>query len=591
MPSDPPENEPWSDEANIPSSHYLKLKARYKRLRRIFDGSYDPSIVVDLETNTIIECNAKAISIFDCRRGEDFAVITSRFVENAERPFSTFLDEVLLTGYGYTEDFPYSDDADCVSVALAASVLDIGKRRLLSFTVRDISERKRFESKIQHLAYHDALTNLPNRALLKDRIKNALARAKRSGETGALLFLDLDNFKRINDSLGHSIGDKLLQKLAVRLTGALRAEDTVARLGGDEFVVLVERLGRMPDELRERVAEIATKIRVSVSRPYRIEGHELLATASIGAVTYPADGDNVDLLLRHADMAMYHAKDAGRDATRSFAPAMDEVVGQRLRVENELRQALRGDRLFLHYQPVMTLRDNTMAGAEILLRWRRGDGELVTPSDFLPQIDDHNLIIKVADWVLVEVCRILAAWQDTPLLAYPGYLSVNLSHLQFQQNDFNDRVRQLLLETGADPKLLQFELTESAIDRDVHNVRQKMTQVRDLGIRFAIDDFGTGSSSLASLKELPLDTLKIDRSFVSHLTTDPNDEAIVEAVLSLARHFKQSVIAEGVENREQLTFLRDRGCEYYQGILARPPLAEHEFVEELVHYAALRDKR
>lgn len=590
MPSKSADNPPRSDESDRLPEHYLKLKARYKRLRRIFDGSYDPSIVVDLATNIVLECNEKSTMIFDCRRGANFDVIADRFIKDNDESFNKFLDDALATGYGYTEEFPYFGEYGCVNVALSVSVLDIGKRRLFSFTVRDISERKLFEAKIQHLAYHDTLTDLPNRVLLKDRIHKALARARRSGEAGGLLFLDLDNFKRINDSLGHSVGDKLLQELAIRLSSALRAEDTVARLGGDEFVVLVENLGTAPNELKDRIAEIAAKIRVSVARPYRIEGHELLVTASIGAVTYPADGDDVDLLLRHADMAMYQAKYAGRDSTRTFAPTMGELATRRLNLESDLRQALREDALLLQFQPVMALRENTMAGAQILLRWRRSDGALIAPSDFLPQIEDNNLVVKVADWVLSEVCGILAEWQAMQLLTPPAYLSVNLSHLQFQKPEFVDQVEQLLQESGADPHFLQLEITESAIDRNAHDVRQKMTKLRDCGIRFAIDEFGTGLSSFMLLKELPLDTVKIDRSFVSNVTNDPNDKAIVEAILSLARHFELSVVAEGVENRGQFNFLRDRGCDYFQGTLARAPLSKYEFLDELTRYSALRDK-
>ncbi|MFM1891024.1 MAG: hypothetical protein RLZ44_101 [Pseudomonadota bacterium] len=559
-----------------------------ERLRGIFDSSSDAIFVVDPDDARILECNPQAELMLGCKPGELLTGADAELHLRDGPGLAEFTAEVLANGSGFSDEFHcLTAQGEQVPTEISASVLDMDGRRVLLFMVRDISERRLAESRIQHLAYHDTLTDLPNRALLKDRLHSALARARRSGDVGALLFLDLDNFKRINDSLGHSVGDRLLQELARRLTGVLRAEDTVARLGGDEFVVLVERLGQSHQQVQARIEEIANKIRTSLSRPYRLEGHELQVTASIGIVTYPDDGDDVDLLLRHADTAMYQAKGAGRDAARVFSRAMDDVAVSRLQWESDMRQALQRGELLMHYQPVMALRGSQMVGAEALLRWRRSDGRLITPTDFLPLIEDGNLMVQVADWVLEEVCRAVAALQRHHLFRPPSFVAVNLSHRQFHQAGFVERVQELIDATGVDPHLLQFEITEQAIDQDVAAASEKLQTLRRLGIRIAIDDFGTGFSSLANFKELPLDSLKIDRTFISRLTRDPNDAAIVEAILSLARHFDLTAVAEGVENRDQLLFLRERGCQYYQGMLGRPPLDEREFREELAHRAAL----
>lgn len=580
---------PSSPVVDRPRLENEALETRHARLQRIFDSSNDAIFVVDAERGELLECNPKARKMLGCVPGERLDRAAAALQPDDGQDLQAFTAEVLAQGSALSDAFRYTaPDGQTLPAEISASILETDGRPLLLFMLRDISERKRAESRIQHLAYHDTLTDLPNRALLKDRVRSALARARRSGDSGALLFLDLDNFKRINDSLGHSVGDRLLQELARRLTGALRAEDTVARLGGDEFVVLVERLGHTPGEVQERIEEIAGKLRLSLSRPYQLEGHELQVTASIGIVTYPADGDDVDILLRHADTAMYQAKGAGRDAARVFSPTMDDDAVGRLRWESDIRQALHHGGLLVHYQPVMSMRGSQMVGAEALLRWQHGDDGLITPTDFLPLIEDEHLLLQLADWVLEQVCRLLASLQHGELFRAPFYIAVNLTPRQFHQDAFMARLRGLLDATGVDPRLLQFEITERALNHDVTAASEKLQTLRRMGIRFAVDDFGTGFSSLANLKELPLDSLKIDRTFIDSLTRDPNDAAIVEAILSLAKHFDLTAIAEGVENRDQLLFLRQRGCEYYQGMLGRPPLDEREFREELAHRAALR---
>jgi diguanylate cyclase (GGDEF)-like protein/PAS domain S-box-containing protein len=591
--SEPPQQDvnreqtPVPQRSSAPSSDRDQVLAlQHHRLEQVFESSNDAIFIVDPASTKISDCNPRAEILLGLGRQAIVAQAFSEFLPDDSSTFQTFSADVLKEGTGFCDDFLFrADDGRLIPTEISASALELIEGRFLLFMVRDISERKLAESRIQHLAYHDTLTDLPNRTLLKDRMQSALARARRSGNTGALLFLDLDNFKRINDSLGHSVGDRLLQELARRLTGALRAEDTVARLGGDEFIVLVELLGPTPDAAQERIEEISAKIRMSLSRPYRLEGHELHVTASIGIVTFPENGEDVDELLRHADLAMYRAKDAGRDAAKVFSEDMDREAVRGLELESQLRHALIEHEFLIHYQPVMTLREGQIVGAEALLRWQKKGDRLLTPTEFLPQIEDRNLMIKVADWALQEACRTVADLQRTGTFKPPCYIAINLSPKQFLRNDFVKQVRDTLERTGADANLLQFEITESVIDQDPQLAKRRLDELRTLGIRFAIDDFGTGYSSLASLKDLPLDTLKIDRSFIHNLTDDKSDAAIVEAILSLAKHFNLTAIAEGVESREQLLFLRACGCPFYQGILGRPPLAEAEFREELIHRA------
>jgi len=472
-------------------------------------------------------------------------------------------------------------DGRIIPAEVSTSRIQLDTGNMLLCIARDISERENAAERIQHLAYHDTLTDLPNRTLLTDRVNRALARARRTHQIGALLFLDLDKFKRINDSLGHSVGDELLKELARRLRRALREEDTVARLGGDEFVVLLEGLGQRQDRAVEKAREIAEKVRGIFVDEYRLDGHELYVTASIGIVTFPHDGDTVDTLLRHADTAMYHAKGAGRDGARVFERRMDEAAISRLRLENELRNGLREGEFELYFQPVLVIRDGHVLGAEALLRWHHPTNGMIAPTEFLPYIENCALMLKLDDWVLLESCRLLGSIQDDPELQAPECLAINISHQQFHQPEFVGRVKEIVDQTGADARRLQFEITETMLIKDAHDSIERMTALKQMGIRFAIDDFGTGYSSLADLRQLPIDTLKIDRSFVRDIASDPNDAAIVRAILSMAKHIGLKVIAEGVETREQLQFLRNADCSYYQGYLGRPPLSADRFREEL----------
>jgi diguanylate cyclase (GGDEF)-like protein/PAS domain S-box-containing protein len=559
-----------------------RLRRELERFKAIYRHSHDAVLIFDPQDGRLLDCNPRTAEFLGISHERLDGMHLTELHDESEPFLRSLVDDVMDRGEGRSIRINYrAGDGRIIPAEVSTSRIQLDTGNMLLCIARDISERENAAERIQHLAYHDTLTDLPNRTLLTDRVDRALARARRTQQIGALLFLDLDKFKRINDSLGHSVGDELLKELARRLRGALREEDTVARLGGDEFVVLLEGLGQRQDRAVEKAREIAEKVRAIFVDEYRLDGHELYVTASIGIVTFPHDGDTVDTLLRHADTAMYHAKGAGRDGARVFERRMDEAAISRLRLENELRNGLREGEFELYFQPVLVIRDGHVLGAEVLLRWHHPTNGMIAPTEFLPYIENCALMLKLDDWVLLESCRLLGSIQDDPELQAPDCLAINISHQQFHQPEFVDRVKEIVAQTGADAKRLQFEITETMLIKDTHDSIERMTALKQMGIRFAIDDFGTGYSSLADLRQLPIDTLKIDRSFVRDIASDPNDAAIVRAILSMAKHIGLKVIAEGVETRDQLQFLRNADCSYYQGYLGRPPLSAERFREEL----------
>jgi diguanylate cyclase (GGDEF)-like protein/PAS domain S-box-containing protein len=430
----------------------------------------------------------------------------------------------------------------------------------------DITERKEREERVRHLAHHDALTDLPNRALLNDRIAQAVSLAERNRTRVAVMFLDLDRFKTVNDSLGHSVGDKLLREVSARLKSCMRASDTVSRLGGDEFVILMPNVTDAED-----VAVTARKVLDAVARPYNIDGYELVSTPSVGISVYPGDGADVETLLRNADAAMYHAKETGRNNYQFFTQDMNARALERLSLERSLRRALEREELRLHYQPQYGVSDGRMVGLEALIRWQHPEQGLVPPLRFIPFAEESGLILPIGDWVLKEACRQSRAWQEAGLP--PLRVSVNISALQFRQPDFAVTVERALAAAGLEARYLQLEVTESMIMYEAERMTESLEQLKAMGLELAIDDFGTGYSSLSYLKRLPIDRLKIDKSFVQDVTTDTDDEAIIGAIIALTRKLGLRTIAEGVETREQLEFLRDQGCDEVQGFLLSKPLA------------------
>ncbi|SFF22880.1 PAS domain S-box-containing protein/diguanylate cyclase (GGDEF) domain-containing protein [Fontimonas thermophila] len=429
----------------------------------------------------------------------------------------------------------------------------------------DISERKAAEERMLFLAQVDALTNLPNRYLLADRLQQAIELAQRSGQGCALMFVDIDRFKNINDSLGHSVGDALLREIAERLRRTVRATDTVARHGGDEFVIVMPAMTHA-----EELAHLADRILVAVAQPVAIEQHVLTPTASIGIACCPADGTDAENLMKHADAAMYAAKSAGRNAYRFFTPEMNTRVQQFLRIENELRRALAHGELVLHYQPQFDAFTGAVIGVEALVRWRHPQRGLILPGEFIPVAEESGLIQAIGEWVVDEACRQTRAWHDRGLRRVP--VAVNLSAAELHRADTAGRIAGALQRNGLAARWLELEITESALMRDIGRARLTLQVLHDMGVQIALDDFGTGYSSLAHLRQFSLSALKLDRSFVRDLETDVNDAAICRAVIALGHTLGLRVIAEGVETTGQLVFLRGNRCSAIQGALFSPAL-------------------
>ncbi|MBK5274236.1 MAG: EAL domain-containing protein [Desulfuromonadales bacterium] len=438
----------------------------------------------------------------------------------------------------------------------------------------DITEQKNAAEKIEHLAHYDPLTNLPNRFSLMERFSQALQQAKRSSSRLGILFIDLDRFKDINDTLGHHVGDLLLSHVALRLTNAVRGADIVARLGGDEFVVVLPQIQTGVD-----AAHLALKIQQALSHSYQLVNHSLNITSSIGISIFPDDGETIDDLMKHADLAMYYAKSIGRNNYQFFKPEMNSSVHERLLLENDLRTAIIREDFFLHYQPQIEVTTGRMVGVEALVRWQHPERGLVLPDMFIPIAEETGLILQIGDLVLKAACRQLTDWKSEGLT--PVRMAVNLSARQFKQENLTRLVADIITETGVDPHLLELEITESAAMDDPEAAIIHLRRFRKMGVELAIDDFGTGYSSLSYLRLFPVNRLKIDRSFVQNLATNADDGAIAAAIITLAHTLGKEVIAEGVENEAQLNYLKDHRCDIVQGNFFSLPLPADKITELL----------
>ena len=441
----------------------------------------------------------------------------------------------------------------------------------------DLSASKVAEERIRLLAYHDPLTGLPNRLLLTDRLAHALSSAKRRQGHVAVLYIDLDRFKNVNDSLGHAVGDKLLWEIAHRLNTCVREEDTVSRMGGDEFVIVLESL-----QDQEDAASIANKVHKAFERPILVDNRMLHASASIGIAVYPNDGESAEVLMQNADTAMYQAKAQGRNNFQFFAPFMNTHVRERLDLENTLREAMERDEFELYYQPIVDLRSGEIVCAEALIRWRHPEQGLIPPDKFIPIAEETGFIVRIGDWVIDQACRVLSAWHAQGVR--PPRLSVNVSPRQFRQPGLADRIRHILDTHGVDARQIDLEVTESALMDHPQLAARILRELKAMGLGIVIDDFGTGYSSLAYLKTFPIDKLKIDRSFVRDLLNDNSDREITLAVIALSHNLGLKVVAEGVEQPEQLEFLKRHHCDSVQGYFYSQPKPAGVFLDYLLDY-------
>ena len=465
-------------------------------------------------------------------------------------------------------------DGSCIPVLFGAA---LHEEEIACFVV-DLSQNKQTQEKLNHLAYHDALTDLPNQVLFKDRLKQAIALSRRNDQMQAVLLLNLDRFKTINDSLGYTAGDRLLQSVAQRLTSCVRESDTVARFGGDEFAILLTHISRAQD-----AANAARAIKEALDQAFLFDDQELFISSSIGIAVYPHDGRDTAGLLKNAGAAVDRAKGQGGNNYQFYTAGGTTRALKQLVLESNLRGGLERGEFVVHYQPQVDTRSFQLVGMEALVRWNHPSLGLLYPKEFITLAEDSGLIIQLGDWALREACAQSMAWQDAGLA--PMRLSVNFSARQFQQATFISSVAEILKETNLDPRWLELELTESSVMKDPEQAIEKLHEFKLMGIRVAIDDFGTGYSSLNYLKRFPIDTLKIDRSFVSDICKDPHDTAIVRAIITLGHALDLSVVAEGVETQEQLQYLSSLDCDVVQGFLFSKSLTASAFEELLVEHS------
>lgn len=546
-----------------------KLRRNEARIRAVLDR-VDEGIISITSLGVIRTFNPAAERIFGYSAEE---VVGNDVSMLMPQPYASqcaaYLGQYLESGKGLTmgiahEALAKRRDGQTFPVEINVAEVKIEGEHLFIGALRDIAERKASEARVMHLANHDNLTNLPNRNLLQDRARQALSAAARQELRVGVLFIDLDQFKTINDSLGHHIGDRLLQTVASRILACMREEDTVARQGGDEFIVVLPNIKRFED-----VAMVAQKLLLTLAAPYAIDKTDLHTSASIGVAVYPEDGSDIETLMRNADTAMYHAKTTGRNNFQFFTPKMNQAAGERLSLENKLRHALERQEFALAYQPIVSVADNRVRAAEALLRWTPESGP-ITPDRFIPIAEETGLIVPIGEWVLRAALQERRRWLDE------GYLLprmfVNMSARQFAQKNLVAMIGRMLQEVGLPPEHLGIEITESLLMEHPEDAVRSLKTISAMGVQIAIDDFGTGYSSLSYLKRFPLHKIKIDRSFVRDIATDPDDAAIVTAIIAMAHSLNATVVAEGVETEDQLSFLRAHGCDEFQGYLFSRPV-------------------
>ncbi|NIE73784.1 PAS domain S-box protein [Pantoea sp. Ap-967] len=556
------------------------LKASEEKFAKAFHSSPDAITITERRSGRYLEVNDGF-----CRlTGYSADEVVGRSVYEVgiwadDKQRNALLSELKARGrVHHREMLGRNKRGDILTVEVSVEPISLNEVDCLLLTARDVSLLKNAQAQIRHLAYHDPLTNLPNRALLMDRLSQQIALLRRHNLRGALLFLDLDHFKHINDSLGHPVGDTVLKIITARLEASVRLEDTVARLGGDEFVVLLSGLEGSREAVEGKVRELADTLRELLAEPMSLDGQRLQVTPSIGVALIPDHGTTPADLLKRADIALYRAKDSGRNTTELFHTTMQKAASERLRMESDLRLALARGELALHFQPQVDARDNRIVGAEVLLRWHHPQLGQQPPGQFIQVLEESGLILEVGSWILDEACDACARMLEDKLIDADDFsLCVNISPRQFRQNDFVERVLRSLDDYRLPRRMLKLEITEGIVIQNLEDTISKMRELQAHGVSFAMDDFGTGYSSLTYLKRLPVDALKIDQTFVRDAPVDTNDAEIVRAIVAMARSLDLAVIAEGVELTEQLAFLERLGCHLYQGYLHSRPLPLPEF--------------
>ena len=563
-------------------SNHQALKQNEEKFKELFNNAIDGIFIYSLSDEGVpgkfIEVNDVACSKLGYTRDEllNMTPLDIAAPETALEIEKTIKKLLSHTNLSY-EKIHITKSGQKIPIEINAHIFNWNKQKVVQSIARDITERKRAEETIRRQAYYDVLTNLPNRPLFKDRLEQGMKNAHHNKQMLAIMILDLDRFKNINETLGHVLGDKLLVAVSERLLGILNENETIARFGGDEFALLLPQIGKV-----EEATEHAQKIIELLATPFKLNEHELHVTTSIGVAFYPDDGETSELVLKNAETAMYRAKDQGRNNYQLYASGMNVSAFKQLLMENSLRRALEKEEFVIYYQPQISLTTQKVIGAEALVRRQHPDLGLVFPNEFIGLAEETGLIVPIGEWIIKKVCEQSKKWQAD------GFekmcIAVNLSARQFQQMNLVSTIAKIIADTGLDPACLGLEVTESIAMKNADFTIAALNEFKKMKIHLSLDDFGTGYSSLSYLKRFPLETLKIDRSFVRDITTDPNDAAIVNAVVALAHSLKLSVVAEGVETEGQLTFLKNHQCDSVQGYIFSHPLSEINFLKFIKDY-------